>query len=624
MESKFWWGAGKGEIHQKVFEHLETISVNQGYRNELNKRHLRLYGDYDAFGMFDSAFDALKPIGRLTLNVIQQCVDTACARIAKNKPKPRFLTNGGDATKQRKARLLEKFVMGLGYKNNDDQKMQLMFRGCGVFGTGAIKVYSENGEIKSENKFTPSLIVDESDAIYGNPFVLYEVQIINKHILKEKYPEFSDEIEKASLGDFQYIVDFNSQDQVVVCEAWKLPTKDGKGGRHFIGINTCTFLDEAWKRDKFPFVFQKYRPRLAGFWGEGIAEIITGVQVEINKLLRTLQLSMHLGSVPKLFIKDGTKVPVQHLSNEIGGIVKYSGEKPEYSPLMGIPPELSAQIENLYAKAFQLIGLSELSVAGSKPADLSSGRALREYNDIETERFALVAQDYEQAHIALWRLYIEEAKSLAEENPEFSSTFMDKKGMEKILWKDIDLKDDEYTTQCYPTNFLRTQPAGRQEDVKFLMETQMIDMDTARDLMDFPDTEKYFQIANAKKRHIDMVVENIVDKGNYIQPSVYLGLELLNKGIEFMSQCLFYYKDKGLEPERLDLFAMWISDAESIIEQVKNPMPTPEEEAMAEQILTNQEMQQSQMPPAPQGQQTEPAFDPNMLTPPQATQLPNF
>jgi len=618
MESKFWWNASKNELHQKVFEHLETISINQGHRNELNKRNLRLYGDYDAFGMFDSAFDALKPIGRLTLNVIQQCVDTACARIAKNKPKPRFLTNGGDAAMQRKARLMEKFVSGISYKNNDDQKMQLMFRACGVFGTGAIKVFGDGDEIKSEVKFTPSLIVDESDAIYGNPFVLYEVQILNKQILKEKYPKFADQIESASVGEFQYIVDFNSKAQVLVCEAWKLPAKDGTGGRHFIGINTCTFVDEPWERKNFPFVFQKYRPRLAGFWGEGIAEILTGMQVEINKLLKTLQLSMHLGSIPKIWIKDGTKVPTQHLNNEIGGVVKYQGERPEYSPLMGIPPELSAQIENYYLKSFQLIGLSEMSITGSKPADISSGKGLREYNDIETERFALVAQDYEAAHIALWQLYIEEAKSISKKNKKFASTFLDKKGMEKIVWAEIDLKEDQYALQCYPTNFLRTQPSGRQEDVKFLMETEMIDKETARDLMDFPDTEKYFQIANAKKRHIDMVVEKIVDKGEYIQPSVYLGLELLTLGIEYMSQCLFYYKDKGLEPERLDLFAMWISDAELIIQQIKQPMPTPEEDAMAEQILAGQEMQAGGQPQNGQ----EPPVDLTSLTPAQAQQIP--
>mgnify|MGYP001764787528 CR=1 FL=1 len=621
MEKKvFWWQADKSEIHNKVFEHIETISVNQGYRNELNKRNLRLYGDYEAFGIFDAAFDALKPIGRLTLNVIQQCVDTACARIAKNKPKPRFLTSNGSAPMQRRAQMLERFVQGISYKNQDDKKMQNMFRSSCVFGTGAVKVFSENGEIKSELKFTPSLMVDESDAIYGNPFTLYEIQLVNKHILKEKYPQFAAEIDSAALSDFQYMVDFNSYDQVVICEAWKLPSSlDANDGRHFIGINNCTLLDKKWNRSKFPFVFCRFRPKLVGFWGEGIAELITGIQVELNKILRTIQLSMHLGAIPKLFIRRGTKIPVQHLNNEIGGVVYHDGEKPVYEPLMGIPPELRPYAQDLYLKAFEAIGLSALSVSGSKPADLESGRALREFNDIETERFALVAQDYESAHIDLWKLYIDEAKELAEENKKFAVTFLDKNGMEKIYWKDIGYKEDDFTLQCYPTNFLRTQPAGRQEDVDFLMSKGIIDLEMARDLLDFPDTEKYFQVANAKKRHIDMCIAKIVDKGEYIQPSIYLGIELLTKGIELMSNNLFYYQDKGLEPERLDLFARWISDAEAIMESVQQPMPTPEEEAMAEQMMLN-----PPQPQLPEPSQGELPIDLAQLSPAETVQLPQL
>jgi hypothetical protein len=42
-----------------------------------------------------------------------------------------------------------------------------------------------------------------------------------------------------------------------------------------------------------------------------------------------------------------------------------------------------------------------MSASSQKPAGLDSGVAIREFQDIETERFALVSQNYEDCYISI-------------------------------------------------------------------------------------------------------------------------------------------------------------------------------------------------------------------------------
>jgi hypothetical protein len=47
-----------------------------------------------------------------------------------------------------------------------------------------------------------------------------------------------------------------------------------------------------------------------------------------------------------------------------------------------------------------------LSAAAQKPAGLDSGKALREYNDIESDRFMTIGQAYERYYLQLAKLDI--------------------------------------------------------------------------------------------------------------------------------------------------------------------------------------------------------------------------
>ena len=126
---------------------------------------------------------------------------------------------------------------------------------------------------------------------------------MNKEVLKQMFPEYKALIDQASdtYNKFATPPYGDGADLVRVIESWHLPSgEEAKDGKHTICISNATLLDEKYEKDYFPFVFFRWGLRPVGFFGQGLAEQLQGLQLEINKLLRTIQVSMHLVSIPKL------------------------------------------------------------------------------------------------------------------------------------------------------------------------------------------------------------------------------------------------------------------------------------------------------------------------------------
>ena len=94
MSGTHWWEPNKKS--EKIYEGLaplvKKIREEQSYRHVDNLRNLKLYGNFDAVGVgplqySKSSSPDSNDVGvtsKVTLNVIQSCVDTAASKIAKN------------------------------------------------------------------------------------------------------------------------------------------------------------------------------------------------------------------------------------------------------------------------------------------------------------------------------------------------------------------------------------------------------------------------------------------------------------------------------------------------------------------------------------------------------------
>jgi ribosome-binding factor A len=281
---------------------------------------------------------------------------------------------------------------------------------------------------------------------------------------------------------------------------------------------------------------------------------------------------MHLVSVPKIFIEASSKIITSHLNNKIGGIVKFAGSPPIEGKLGTVPAELFSHLDRLYQRAYSIIGISQLSAQAQKPQGLNSGKALRTYNDIETERFTSVGRMYEDCALEASKMFIDSIKEIAAETGNFSVKSPGSQFLSKINWSEVEMSEDDYIMQCFPVSALSNDPASRMQEVQELVQSGFMDKTSAMKLLDYPDLRAYYDMANASVNEIERQIELIIDKQEYSSPEPY---QNLTYGIVAFQNAYLMYKSQGAPEEVLDLFRRWIEAANDLIKLATAPAVDP-------------------------------------------------
>ena len=564
-----WWSQEGDAVADSVQAVVNNIVKTQDYQRTLNLRYARLYGNLEVFGLGYGSYrrntPQTVPDNAVTYNVVKSVIDTAAAKISQNRPRPLFLTSGGNYAQQERAKKLTKYVDGVFYDTHAYRKAQDAFIDAGVFGTGCLKVFIEEGRVRLERVTPTELVVDDADGRYGKPRQLHQVRLVGRQALLEMYPEHEVAIKSAhsALDDS----DSNVADMVEVTESWYL------GKRHAITIEGKTLFDEEYTKTYFPFVFFNWNKRLAGFFGQGLAENLVGIQIEINKILKTIQKAQAIASVPRVFLESSSKVSTAQLTNQIGSIVKYTGKAPTIHTAQALNPEVYNHLKWLIQSAYEIPGISQLSAQSKKPSGLDSGVALREYNDIESERFMLQGQRWEAFFLDLAKIIIDMSRDIYEHDKGLLVNVIGKDFIETIKWADVDLKDDQFIMKVYPTNLLPTTPAGKLQKLQELIQTGMISPEEGRELLDFPDLEAFATLASADKKLTDKIINTIVEDGQYNPPEPESNLEYATKKAQqaYLAGIL-----NDLPEERLEMLLRYMDDAARLLKaQTPPPAPAP-------------------------------------------------
>lgn len=576
MVRKPWWKHPEGEKHTALFASVKAITSAQKFRQQELERFAKLYGNLDIVGLVPWKYSrpkgSGKPEGRLTFNVVQSVVDTKQAKVAKNRPRPMFLTQGGNFRQRQEAKKLTKFADGLFYETKAYEKGQRVFIDAEVFGTGAIKVYREGDKVCLERVLVPELHVDEAEAFYGEPRALYQEKYVDRDVLLEMFPEHEAAIRLG--GDEGGEAKGTAQgedDLVLVREAWRLPSsKDAGDGRHVIAIEGATLLDEEWKKDRFPFAFLRSRERMFGFWGQGAAERLQGIQLDINKNLSKVQRLMHNHSTTRVVKRKSAKIPDSMITNSGADIIET--EDPASDVVIhtanGVPSELFGHIREQIQRAYEQEGISQLSAGSKKPPGLDSGVALREHNDIEAERFVILGQGWESFFMDVAGLMLDLAKEIADETGEdgkkkgYQVRAPDKRTLEFVDLKEISLTDDKYEMRVFPVSALPTTPAYRQQTVTEWAQMGLIPPEEMRRLLDFPDLEQSTDLATAQYDDIQATLDAIVEDGEYSPPEPFQNLAL---GVKWAQSRYLRAKREGLPESRLELLRTWMDSAVAML-----------------------------------------------------------
>jgi hypothetical protein len=293
----------------------------------------------------------------------------------------------------------------------------------------------------------------------------------------------------------------------------------------------------------------------------GIAEEIFGVQLEINKLLRNIQLAQHLVAVPRVFVQNGSLM-TSKIDNTIGAVVKHTGSTPVFMTPQAMPAEVYNHLQWLVQSAFDQVGISQLSANSQKPAGLESGVALREYQDIESERFMVIGQAWEKFHLDCAEVIIDLTRDLMTMGKSPKIKVQDADFLKTIDWKDVDLPNEKYMLRMFAANILPTTPAGRLAKVQELIQSGFIPQEEGLKLIDFPDFKAYRNQVLASSDLTDKMIESILEKGKYMPPEPQMNLA---QALSIGQQRYLEAKLNDVSPARLSMLSRWLEAIKGLL-----------------------------------------------------------
>lgn len=579
--SEWWIEDNADKAASQMLTTAAYLKESQGYRYRQAAVYARLYGNQSLFSFAGQNISKMDqtyglPQERPTFNLIQSVTDTLVSRISQSRPQPVFLTDNGDYKQRNLAKKLNNFVQGEFYNCKTYDLATTALRDALVEGTGCVHTYeTEDGRVGMERVLLTELLVDPNEAMYGEPRQLYRIKLVDRKVLIANFPKFAKKLEIAAKAYPDNSADSSKSvsDLIMVVEGWHLRSgKNAHDGRHTLACSSGYLIDEEYVKDRFPFSFLHYSPRLLGFWAQGVAEQLMGTQMELNSILHTISRAIKLVGVPRVFQEEGSKVMSAAHNNEIGVIVKFRGVKPTYEVAPCNAPELYAERDKLIQYGYQQSGVSALQASSQKPQGLDSGEAIRTYDDISTDRFASLSRRYDNFFIDLAYQVIDLAKDITERDGHYTTVYPNKNGTKEIDLRKADLVQDTYIIQCFTQSSLPKDPAGRLSKITEMITSNMITIQEGRRLLDYPDLEQVEKLANAAEERIFQILDEIIETGKFTPPDPFMDLELATT---LTTQYINLYSSAKLEEKKCQKLRDFFTQVQTLKQAAQPPMMPP-------------------------------------------------
>lgn len=578
-----WWK--EDDPSSVIVPHVRDLEMRQTWKRLERLVFAKLYteqnvADLNQIGSSTQVGDGRSTGERMSWNVVQMAVNTAWPRITRSPPRVRFLTNGGNHTQQTQARGLTQWCDGMFYKTGMWRKLgPLVARDAMIFGSGTFRFHERDKEIVPERTLIDDLLFDENEAISGKPRTLYQRWFVHRDVLKALYGgKRSAEGERIDLAidaakGWRPAMDYvgGESNIILAYEAWHLPSKKGADdGAYAVAIDGATL--ERRDRDKpyFPFAFMHWEPPVRGMWGRGLPELQMGVQYEINESLRAIQQTHRRVSRARVFMDSGALLRTK-LNNEIGTIYeKKPGSQIIFDPGVGVVPDMYQHLLTNFAKGLELAGVSMTAATAMKPAGLNSAPAQREYADQSDARQLKPAEAYEQLFVDSAEIMIDMAADLAKRGIDVAVNAPMSSSVRKVKFSEVNLDRDAYIMQAYPTSIMPILPAARFEWIEERVKAGWMTREEAMMLSDFPDLESVSSIQNAAMRTLQMVIEKILDEGEFTSPEPSMNPAY---AVTHVPAAALKARMDGVAEDRIDLLYRFAAECAEILEPGVQAVP---------------------------------------------------
>lgn len=494
------------------------------------------------------------------LNVIKSCIDTLSSKIAQSKVRPFFNCVNGSFKDIQTVKSAQQFFDQYYDAQDVNKKVSEAFRDACIFEDGYIFVDVDSKDI---HKALPW-------QVYERPAELSYGKVTRSYYERKDYPvtllpkKVLDAI-KDKIGLAEYVTYGLYFDTVNHVKIYYVSEYD------FI-------LEEPYEAERTPFIRLYYNCPVSGNTSNSVVDMLYTIQLEINTLMNKIKDASQLNIAMTYLIPKGSGLKTGQLNNRIGNIIEYeptsnmTGSPVTVSTPSFIDPQYMALLNELIAKAYELVGISALSAQSKKPTGLNSGIALSTMEDVESERFETQLNQ-------VIKSYVDIAKTCLEVFPQDEDILPEVTTRMTIKWRDIVEESKKMQIQFSSADSLSKDPSQKLQQLIALSQAGVIPQSRISQFMEIPDLQGGYSIANNAINAVMSIIQDCVNNDVFDIPE-YIPLSLLEDEIlntQLSLRAANYEMNRGSIAKLSQLYAMCIEKEKELAEQQNA-------EAMAEQI----------------------------------------
>lgn len=529
---KFWWLCDKEKRAQTLTDTFKLVKQGQELRRSALQRYCGYYvnGEFSDFAPGAYAQMSGGDVSRFTWNLVRSCVDTMWAKLAADKIKPQVLTDDGDYELATRAQNLDRALLGQFSLLKVYEKAGMAERDGLLLGDGELEVTvdHEDEKIEVERVFTSDIYYDTLDAVDGSPRLRYREKWVPLTWAQAKYPEHAEKFETIAHKENSAEGLDKQTLMVPFVQAWHLKSSSkAKDGRTTCACGDVLLWDRPYDADHFPAARFRWCPPLRGPYSQGLGQQLEGHQLQLQKLLQRIAACQHLMSVPRIFVSNAANIPDAMFTNNEGGIIRgelVEGRPPEPLMFPAMHPEVYQWVQTIWQRGFEDAGISIMSATAKKPGGLESAVAMREFQDIASERFAHVGEEHKRFFIQIAELLIECNRELAKLKKNYVLPLDGENTYRRIEWNKVDMERDAYVMRVYPTSFLPQTVAAKKQTALELMQYGAMSLSDITEMVDFPDLQRLTKNRVASKKAVESDLNAIILDDADVVPEGWMDL----------------------------------------------------------------------------------------------------
>lgn len=345
----------------------------------------------------------------------------------------------------------------------------------------------------------------------------------------------------------------------------------------------------------YPIVNVYYNEPINNGKTVSIVDELEGIQTQIDLINAKIAATSQLTPANLVFIDEQSGLKASEVNNKDCQIypvgIQPGNTANPVNVVTPVPfdPAWSSMLDFYINKAYDMIGISQLSAQSRKPSGLDSGVALQTMEDIESDRFEVQVNHFINA-------YIDVTRKLIEIIPEDFEILPADKYQSTMTWATLKEQNNLYKVQYSAATALSKDPAERAKQIIQMSQIGLITPSKAAELMDMPDLTDAYTDAEAMEMAVAAVINNAVEYDLYDVPD-YISLTSLAREITLEQNQLFISMSAGKDNSEVAESLRRLNELDAIVADkmvqlgIIDMTPTENTEAVSESglAITNEQ-----------------------------------